>query len=61
MGADDANDAQGAAGECPGHDWELDELDVLAGGGAGLALKCSWCGAVSYEPSARNDPNRPKL
>lgn len=61
MALDDANDSRGAAGECPGHDWELAELDVLQGGGAGLVMKCRYCEAVSYERSARHEPNRPSL
>lgn len=43
MGADDANEGTGP-GECPGHDWQLEQV-VLAGDGAHLHKTCTRCGA----------------
>lgn len=64
MGADDSNDQAGAAGECPGHEWVIKELDLSLSGARTLS-ECRWCGTPGYQPSqAELDERagrRPKL
>lgn len=52
MGEDDAN--EGGARECPGHEWVLDDFQVVERNGVtGMSMvhRCKWCPAVYYEPS----------
>lgn len=42
------------------HDWDLAEVH-FSGRGAEMVSTCALCGAVYYEPSAADDPNRVPL
>lgn len=55
MGQDDANEGY-EDGECFDHDFTLEGVVMVERPGSfipGLAqeLRCTWCGAVAYEPS----------
>lgn len=43
MSQDDANDATGVPGECPGHQWVMTHVDLSRDGGF-IYDECKWCG-----------------
>lgn len=47
--------------DCVEHEWVLDTVAVNEKGGAAIVRRCNRCDAVSYEPSAADDPNRRRL
>lgn len=46
MSKDDANDAAGVPGECPGHEWVISHVDLSRQGGF-IYDECKWCGTVN--------------
>lgn len=47
VGLDDANDARGEPGACPGHDFVLQSMKATAAG-TEMVHECTLCGAVTF-------------
>jgi len=47
VGLDDANDARGEPGACPGHDFVLVSAKATAAGSQ-MEHECTLCGAVTF-------------
>lgn len=58
MGADDSNDS--GYGECPGHEWKLDGIDLMPGAVA-MWTRCKWCDTFEYIPGVREAEAARKL